>query len=185
MKQSLLVFSAHFLGAAIVLPAVTYACGYENPQTVALGSLNWVYPDALHVRAAVWRAEESGLLPGGGRESSGPLAFYRAAAGVKKLGAKLAGLLEAESGTAVSVVLIPQVMWTRFRFEAGGLIVQTHAEGPQAGDLVIVSEDKVIRALVVGRLTAGAAERNGLLRFYGDAQQIAKVRAALKGEESP
>ena len=179
MKMRSLLFAAHLIVAGMVQPAATHACGYENPQTVALGSLNWVYPDALHVRAAVWRAEDDGLLPSGLTESSGPLAFYRAAAAVKKLGANLAGSLPAETGLAMSVVLIPQVMWTRFDIGTEGLAVQNHAEGPQHGDLVIVTEEKVVRALVDGKLNPETAEASGLMRFYGDPEEIANVRAAL------
>lgn len=179
MNMRIVAFAALLLAAGIAQPARTNACGYENPQTVALGSLNWVYPDALHVRAAVWQAEDNGLLSGSRPDSSGPLAFYRATAAVKKLGANLAGSLQAENGMAVSVVLIPQVMWTRFQFGPEGLTVQTHAEGPQDTDLVIVSEEKVIRALVDGKLDSKTAEQSGLLRFYGDPKEMASVRAAL------
>jgi hypothetical protein len=161
-------------------PAQGGACGYDNPQAIALGSLNWVYPDALHVRAAVWRAEDEGLLPAGGRaDTSGPLAFYRAAAAVKKLGASLARSLPAESCMAISVVLIPQVMWTRFEVGPEGLTVQSHAEGPRADDLVIITEEKVVRALVDGKIEPETAEKRGLLRFYGDPEKIANLRSAL------
>lgn len=175
-----LVFAAHLAIAGVVQSASTLACGFENPQTIALGSLNWVYPDALHVRAAVWQAEESGLLPPDGRTvGSGPLAFYRAATAVKKFGTNLMDSLSAETGMAVSVVLIPQVMWTRFEVGAEGLTVQSHAEGPQADDLVIVTEEKVVQALVHGKLNAEAAEGNGLLRFYGDPEEVATARVNL------
>lgn len=179
MKMRSAVFAAHLVVAGMQ-SAVAHACGYENPQTVALGSLNWIYPDALHVRAAVWRAEDAGLLPPGGKtDSSGPLAFYRAAGAVKKLGSKLAHAYPADTGLAISIVLVPQVMWTRFEFSPGGLTVQSHVEGPREGDPVIVSEDKVIRELVDGKLDPVTAEESGLLRFYGSPEEIATVRAAL------
>ncbi len=152
----------------------------REPQTIALGSLNWIYPDALHVLAAVWRAEDNGLLPPAGvTDASGPLAFYRAASAVKKLGTKLAYWLPVETGIGMSVVLIPQVMWTRLEVGPEGLTVQSHAEGPRDGDLVIVTEEKVVRALVNGKLDSETAEITGLLRFYGDPEEIANVRAAL------
>lgn len=180
MKMRSMVFAAHFVVAGMVQSAVTHACGFENPQTIALGSLNWIYPDALHVRAAVWRAEDNGLLPPAGvTDASGPLAFYRAASAVKKLGTKLADWLPVETGMGMSVVLIPQVMWTRLEVGPEGLTVQSHAEGPRDGDLVIVTEEKVVRALVNGKLDSETAEITGLLRFYGDPEEIANVRAAL------
>ena len=180
MKMRSMVFAAHFVVAGVVQSAVTHACGFENPQTIALGSLNWIYPDALHVRAAVGRAEDNGFLPPAGvTDASGPLAFYRAASAVKKLGTKLADWLPVETGMGMSVVLIPQVMWTRLEVGPEGLTVQSHAEGPRDGDLVIVTEEKVVRALVNGKLDSETAEITGLLRFYGDPEEIANVRAAL------
>lgn len=180
MKMRSMVFAAHLIIAG-VQSAVTHACGFENPQAVALGTLNLSYPDAVHVLAAVWRAEDAGLLlPRRGRaDGSGPLAFYRAASAVKKLGTNLAGSLPAETGMAMSVVLIPQVMWTRFEVGPEGLTVQSHAEGPRDGDLVIVTEEKVVRELVDRKLDPRTAEKTGLLRFYGDPEEIANVRAAL------
>ncbi|NGO51069.1 hypothetical protein [Allomesorhizobium camelthorni] len=131
--------------------------------------------------AAVWRAEDAGLLMPrwDSANGSGPLAFYRAASAVKKLGANLADSLPAETGLAMSVVLIPQVMWTRFEVGREGLSVQSHSEGPGDGDLVIVTEEKVVRDLVYRKLDAGTAEKTGLLRFYGDPEGIANVREAL------
>lgn len=180
MKMRSLIFAAHLVVAGLVQPAVTHACGFENPQAIALGTLNWIYPDALHVRAAVWQAEDNGLLPPGSlADASGPLAFYRAASAVKKFGTNLADSLPAGHGMAMSVVLLPQVMWTRFEVGPEGLTVQSHAEGPRDGDLVIVTEEKVIRELVDRKLDSGTAEITGLVRFYGDAEEIANVRAAL------
>ena len=70
-------------------------------------------------------------------------------------------------------------MWTRFEVRPEGLSVQSHAEGPREDDLVIVTEEKVVRALVDGKLDSGTAEKTGLLRFYGNPDEIANVRAAL------
>jgi hypothetical protein len=180
MKMRSTVFAAHLIVTGMQ-SAVAHACGFEDPQAVALGTLNLIYPDAVHVLAAVWRAEDAGLLmPRRGRaDGSGPLAFYRAAAAVRKLGVKLADAYPAENGMAMSVVLIPQVMWTRFEAGPEGLAVQSHAEGPRDGDLVIVTEEKVVRELVDRKLNSGTAEENGLLRFYGGPAEIATVRAAL------
>jgi hypothetical protein len=176
-----LIFAAHLVVAGVVQSAVTHACGFENPQAIALGTLNLSYPDAVHVLAAVWRAEDAGLLmpPRGRAEGSGPLAFYRAAAAVKKFGTKLTDTLPAGNGMAISVVLIPQVMWTRFEDGPDGLTVQSHAEGPRDGDLVIVTEEKVVRKLVDRKLDLATAEKTGLLRFYGDPEEITNVRASL------
>lgn len=56
MKMRSMAFAAHLAIAWVVQSAVTHACSFENPQAVALGTLNLIYPDAVHVLAAVWRA---------------------------------------------------------------------------------------------------------------------------------
>lgn len=168
------------LTATAIQPTAALACGYDNPQSIALGSLNGVYPDALHVRTAVAKAEAAGTLPVEKTGAqSGPLAFYRATAAMKSFGTKLADPHLATAGIAVSVVLIPQAMWTRFEIGSQGVVVHGHAEGPVDSDLVVVTEETVIRALVDGSLDAAAAEESGLLRFYGDTEQIEMTRAAL------
>ncbi|MEW9834881.1 hypothetical protein ABUE29_04685 [Mesorhizobium sp. ZMM04-4] len=161
-------------------PAPVVACGYENPETVALGSLNWAYPDALHVRTAVWQAEDVGILPPRVQPSpAGPLAFYRAAATMTRFGARLADARAPGTELAISVVLIPQVMWTRYQIGPEGTHTTTHADGPAAGDLVVVTGEKVMRAILDGRLNGAEAERLGLLRLYDRDGQSAAARAVM------
>jgi hypothetical protein len=159
------------------------ACGYENPQAVALGVLNWVYPNALHVGTAVWQAEDAGLLPAR-TQAAGPLAFYRAASVMKHFGARLAAAKLGQAQLSVSVVLIPQVMWTRLQIGPEDVSVRSHEDGPSAGDVVIVTNEKVVRALLDGRLSATVAEDYGLLRLYGVRQQVESVRAVMAGTTS-
>lgn len=174
-----MIFAA-CLAATGIQPAAVYACGYDNPQSIALGSLNWVYPDALYVHTAVSQAEAAGVLPAGDQLArSGLFAFHRATATMKSFGARFADPRLTESDRAVSVVLIPQVLWTRFQIGPGGVAVRGHIEGPEESDLVVVTEEKVIRALLDGKLDAATAEEKGLLRFYGGAADIADVRAVL------
>ena len=39
------------------------ACGYEDPQSIAIGALNLAFPDSLHLRTAIWQAQVDGVLP--------------------------------------------------------------------------------------------------------------------------
>ena len=168
------------LAGIAVEPLAIQACGYDNPESIALGSLNWAYPNALYVRTAVSEAESSGLLPSsdpGAR--TGIFAFHRAIAAMKAFGAKLSAPSLQDTGTAISVVLVPQVLWTRFTFGPAGATMQSHAEGPDEHDLVIVTEEKVVRALLDGRLDAIAAEERGLLRYYGEPADTSRLRDVL------
>ena len=169
-----------------IQPAVLYACGYDNPKSIALGTLNWIYPDALYVHTAVSQAERAGLLPPDKPGAqSGLFAFHRATSTMRSFGANLADPQLAKAGSSISVVLIPQAMWTRFSVSPDGVTMQGHAEGPLDGDLVIVTEEKVIRALADETLDLATAEEKGLLRFYGNSEHIAKVRTALTKASQP
>ncbi len=173
------------IGMALGIASSASACGFENPEAVALGTLNWIYPDALHVGTAVWQAEDAGLLPARTQSAAGPLAFYRAATVMKQFGASLAHVRLARTHTAISVVLIPQVMWTSLAVDPEGVSVRSHADGPAARDVVIVTSEKVIRALLDGSLNAALAEDYGLLRLYGAQQEIENVRAIISRATRP
>ncbi len=190
-------------GAALVTPAAL-ACGYENPALVALGLLNWVYPKALYVRTAVWQAENAGVLPPRATEPVGSLGYQLAAASMNGLGQRMdhrkrmvtlvprtssladrpldrhrASIPAVSGETSFSIVLLPAVMWTRFARVPEGYDVQVHADGPAQGDVVIVTDLKVIRTLLDGALTFADAEFYGLMRLYGDAQSREAVRSIL------
>ena len=53
--------------------------------------------------------------------------------------------------------------------------------GRPQGDVVIVTNEKVVRALVDGRLNAAVAEDYGLLRLYGVQKEVENVRTTLAG----
>ncbi|MCB1502100.1 MAG: DUF3604 domain-containing protein [Bauldia sp.] len=176
------IAAAAWLVAGVALGAgATLACGYESPQTLALGMMNWTYPKSLYVPTAVWQAEDAGLLPPRLPKPAKDLfgsQFRKAAADMDALGARL----ESAAGDAphVSVVLVPQVLWTQFAPADGGAVTVTiHAAGPAAGDTVVVTHEKVVRALLSGDLTFETAEAFGLVRLYGDDSGQERVRSSL------
>jgi hypothetical protein len=70
-------------------------------------------------------------------------------------------------------LLIEPMLWTRFVSEGGDVRTQVHMSGPQAGDLVVISGEDVIREIARGQLSIGEAYRYGLIRLYGTEQQVA------------
>jgi hypothetical protein len=151
---------------------------------MALGLLNWVYPKALYVRTAIWQAENTGILPPRSANTAKDLfggGFRRAAASMYGLGKRLSNSGPAtDEEASFTVVLIPAVMWTRFTPMAEGYSVKVHVNGPEKGDVVVVTDEKVVSALVNGSLDAGAAESHGLIRLYGPAQLQDTVRTTLR-----
>jgi hypothetical protein len=151
------------------------ACGFHDDVTLARGIVNWVYPDALHVVGAVGVAvAEKRLPPADGR--TGPDLFgakYRVTV------AALEGFRDAVSGapdrlSSFSLVLLEPMLWTRFASDQARPRAEVHVTGPAPGDLVVVSEEIVIRAVADGRLAIGEAARQGLIRFYGSDEQRAR-----------
>jgi hypothetical protein len=173
--------------AAGAVPAV-HACGYHDPSSVNLGMLNWSYPDALHVRTAVWMAQRDGAiartepldpddpLPARMRQT---LRLRETVAALTAVRDRIAGALDGRPTPAFSIVLIGPLLWTRFVPAAGTLQVEVHSAGPAGGDVVIVTDEPVVGALLDVRLTPREARESGLVRFYGAPADIAPVAALL------
>lgn len=186
-RRSAQGLAAALLAAGLVLGAAPLrACGYHNPATVALGMLNWVYPDALHLRTAVWQAEDAGILPPRRKSPQNDLfAFHRAVSAMQGLGARiLTRPSPGETGDVFSIVLLESVMWTNFAAGDDGIVVEVHAERPRPGNVVVVTDLKVVRALLDDTLTFAAAQAHGLLRFYGDPAGQGAVRTRFAAFDS-
>lgn len=181
MPTRVLVFAACLATVAMQVATVR-ACGYDDPQSIQLGTLNWAYPDALYVHSAVADAEAVGLILPEPSADDGLSPLQHATAMMKEFGDKLFDQRLADRHDTIAVVLIPQVMWTRFTIDPAGISMQEHVDGPGEHDLVIVTEEKVIHTLLDGKLGADTAEIRGLIRYYGDAEGIVEVRKALARE---
>ena len=160
------------------------ACGFEDPKgaDAARGAINWIYPEALHVTSAVWRAQLEGLILRDDRQEAAKalLGYRKAAADL----AKLRGTLtltkdEGEAAPSFSILLIAPMLWTRFAPTQDGLSMVSHVDGPQAPDIVIVTDEPVVAALASGRITPLAARQQGLLRFYGPSEGQSRIAAWL------
>ena len=66
MRRRISRFSLAGIATTAVLCMPTapgLACGYEDPQSIAMGALNLAFPDSLHLRTAIWQAQMDGVLP--------------------------------------------------------------------------------------------------------------------------
>lgn len=156
------------------------SCGYHNSADVARGLLNWVYPKALYVRTAVWQAERTGILRKRQRKAgSNPLRYLLVAKQLEKLAALLPPSADPSERVSFSVVLLSSVLWTNFSDVSGKYRAQVHSTGPRPGEVVVVTDEPVIAALVSGHIDSTVAERHGLLRFYGDEAEQEAVKKTL------
>ena len=181
--------------AALAAPPLVRDCGYHDPSSVSLGMLNWAFPDALHVRTAVWIAQREGTLarPDDAEafEAGTPQYVLRQLHRFRQTGAQLSVLhkaLASRDGQALppfSVVLVGSMMWTRFATIDGVLAMAVHTDGPATGDVVIVTDAPVVDAIAAGRLAPRNARHTGLLRIYGEPRSVESIAAVLDGLDTP
>jgi hypothetical protein len=163
------------------------ACGFDDPASIgaARGYLNWWYPKSMHVGTAVWNAQQQGLIDPVKQPAAfaGPTGAGHATHGLRLWRERLAGSTEGGATPTFTIVLFGSMLWTRFEAtgaETGAAIEMTpHVAGPTPGDVVIVTDEPVIAALLDQRVTPQAARELGLLRLYGPAQAVQDMAAWL------
>jgi hypothetical protein len=177
--------------AATLFAATTAAsaCGLEDPSSIGSrrGLLNMAFPEALHVGTAVWQAQLAGSLARDellqrddlAPEARSTLRLFKANALMRQLAARLGDTRAGHAGPPLAIVLIGPVLWTRFEPEAGKLAASFHVPGPEAGDVVVVTEAAVVEAIVGGELTFADALEGRLARLYGPPEGIATARKWL------
>ncbi len=148
--------------------------------------LNWAYPDSLHVKSAVWTAQLQGRLARDDRPvAAKALLGYGQA--VKELG-RLRDVLDVvrnPDDPAVAVVLLGPVLWARFESRASSLELTPHVAGPAPGDVVVVTEENVIKGLVEGQISPQEALDLGLIRLYGAPEAVHRLTAWVSRVHPP
>lgn len=176
---ALISAAAPVAGATLAFP-----CGFEDPNGAdrARGTLNWAYPDALHVTSAVWRAQLEGVLSRDDRPAAvkALVGFRRITADLSALRERLAPDRGEPDLPAFSMVLIGPMLWNRFASVGKALTISVHASGPEDEDVVIVTDQPVLAALIEGRITPQAAQERGLIRFYGPADRVSAIMARVQ-----
>jgi len=146
--------------ALLAAAAPAFGCGYHQGVGQERSLMNLAYPQALHVQTAVWKAQLSGHLE---RADVGALR-------VNLLLAQLRAHLADSPAMArpnVTVVLLGPMLWSRYQPDDGGVRLAVHVDGPEQGDVVLVTEAPVLKALIEERLSTRNALESGLLRVYG------------------
>lgn len=179
-------------GAAVVLGAsfAAQACGYHDPANTSVGMLNWAYPDAMHVRTAVWMAQADGRLtrrePEPDADPQSVTFRFQQSIRLRDTQARLDGLrgrldtaLAGQPMPAFAVVLIGPMLWTRFESAEGTVNMVPHATGPARDDVVIVTDEPVVAALAEGRITVREARAQGLVKTYGTSENVVRLSALL------
>ena len=152
--------------------------------------LNWAYPDALHVRTAVWMAQADGRLtrrePEPDADPQSVTFRFQQSIRLRDTQVRLDGLrgrldiaLAGQPMPAFAVVLIGPMLWTRFESAEGTVNMVPHATGPARDDVVIVTDEPVVAALAEGRITVREARAQGLVKTYGTSENVVRLSALL------
>jgi hypothetical protein len=148
------------------------ACGYH----LAIGGVSVVHPSSIAVAVAVHGAVSAGHLAPLA-EAPAPLALIRANGAMRNLAMALQS--DAFDLPPVAFVLVEAHLWGRVVPGAGPMSWQAHADGPANGDVIVVTGEPALAALLEGRLRWEAAVASGLVVVTGPAEARARVTDLL------
>ena len=183
--------SAALIASALAASPVL-GCGLHDDVSLQRGVMNWVYPDSLHVRSAVWRAQADGVLARDQRvdgdtttEARTMFGLLRAQRLMNQLGTALHRASGKTARQPISVVLLGPLLWSRFEQQSSAIQMQFHVDGPRTGDAVVVTELATIEGLLGGELTLNDALKHGLLKIYAQPSATASAQIWLAAMNSP
>jgi hypothetical protein len=161
-RRRLAVLLAASLAAAS--PATARACLYEAGPA---GGLSVAHASSIPVAMAIGGAVAAGRLQ--------PLADVPAQIALTRASLALrafAGMLDptAEGLPPIAVVLVEAHLWGRTTSGPDGPRFVAHAEGPAVGDVILVTGESALRALLAGHITWDAAEAAGIIVVDGPPQ---------------
>lgn len=158
------------------------ACGYHDPTMLAVGALNWHYPDSLHVTGAIWDAQQAGTLPmpdkerivarGKQRELLELVAYQKTRRSIRALDAAIHKVDVEHSSETFSLVLVETALWSNFKNGENRKPVAVDVDGPGDGDLVVVTGEVALLAIASGTLDLSHAVGEGLVKLYGAPEQV-------------
>jgi hypothetical protein len=163
------------LSLFVCSPTATRGCGSDDLLGDGFGAS---HTQSLTVAFAVSDAIDAGVIDKSAL--SGQVGYERA---VLRLGAfhRRLSATTAKVGApgSISVLLVDSRLWSRLSPDARGYAIATHTAGPQAGDVVVVTHEAVLAALVSGKLSIATALDRGLLVVDGESTAVDSVRSLL------
>lgn len=172
----------------LTLANAASACGFHTRLSLQQSMLNLHYPNASWVSGAIWEGQQAGVLPmpdpkrlmatGSEREFRENIALVTMTRALYALGAALGSTTGEPDRPGISVVLQESLLWTRYPADGS---FEFHVDGPQEGDLVIVTDEPVVLEIEAGRLTVARAVEAGYLRLYGSTEHQGGFLAAYGG----
>lgn len=154
---------AALLAASILaaLPSAASACGYHAGFAAGLSI---AHASSIPVAMAIGSAVAAGRLQ--------PLADAPAQIALMRAGIAMrsfAGVLDpsAEGLPPIAFVLVEAHLWGRTTSGPRGPQFAAHVDGPSAGDVILVTGEPALRALLAGHITWDIALASGLVVVDG------------------
>ena len=170
LRRMLAIVAIGALGATAPTPAS--ACGYH----VALGGVSVVHPSSIPVAVAIHAAVSEGRLAALA-EAPPALALVRANGAMRNI----AMTLRSDTGDLppVAFVLVEAHLWGRVVPGPGPASWRAHVDGPADGDVIVVTGEPALAALLDGRLQWNVAIASGLVVVAGPAEGRSRVEGVL------
>ena len=171
---------ASAIAFVIAMPSAA-ACGFHGPIE---GNWTPLHPKSIDVAVAVRQAADAGLLDASllDARAAGPMGVLRATKQLRALGLYFSGSAGSSSAPPpMTLLFVESSLWTRYAPTQGGMTPQVHVQGPERGDVVIVTSEAVIAAVLARRLSARQAIARGLIAFDGPADAIRTATTSFEG----
>lgn len=152
-----------------------FACGFDGAMS---DSFTAAHPKSMDVAFAISDAIGKGLLQAASLAppKAGQQGYWKAVDRVNRLEAYLPG---AGGRANVSVLLVDSQMWSRFKATESGYELTPHTAGPADGDIVVLTGEPVIAAMIDGRLPLKTAFETGVLAVDGEANSARHFASAM------
>lgn len=149
------------------------ACGYHG---MIGDSFSAIYPGSIDVAIALRSALDRNQLKAA--PAVPPLlGLTRSTRWLENFG-RWAGQ-HAVTAPDFAVLLVEPGLWTRYRKQGSGLAMESHVATPATGEVVLITGEPALQALVERWLTLADAIRTGVVRFEGEPEGVKRLQQTL------
>jgi hypothetical protein len=154
------------------------ACGFDG---IMLNGFEALHPKSIDVSIAIRAAYEAGMVDRSAIEpiTPGSPGYWRAVGHLTALQRSLIFDDVNPERPAISVLLVDSSLWSRIASDSGPQGLQVHTAGARDNDVVLLTNEAVLVAILERRLSPVLALEQGLLRVEGGATAAESVRQAI------
>src|SRR5215470_12310640 len=177
-----LIVTAALLALAGAAASRAMACAFDNGGAgVFDGSFEAVRPKASVVYFAIVDAVEHGVLDRSAFQTivPGPAGYWQAVGRINELHRRLAAAAGEQAAPAMSLLFIESNLWARFEPTPQGLTLSVHTPRAGEGDVVVLTSEAGLAAVLDGRLPVDAALERGLIALDGEASTADRAKALI------